>query len=88
VRTYNRYKKTYYYHNEAGELHNENGPAIVSKSNNKYRAFYIKNKRHNLKGPAVTCTYKSSEYWVDGIKYEEKDYPQAVIHYELKQLVG
>jgi hypothetical protein len=68
------------------QLHRIGGPArILSKGTLEY---WVNGKRHRIGGPAVTYSNGIRKYCVDGIYYTEKDYPQAVLKYKLKQLVG
>jgi hypothetical protein len=50
--------------NEQGELHNENGPAVVFPGTSPGKQWYQNGKMHRLDGPAEeTC---SDHWWVDG----------------------
>jgi hypothetical protein len=85
-----------------GMKHRTDGPALELINGNKI--WFLFGKRHRLDGPACIIVsdltkfkpnndssieeYLSIEYWVDDIKYTEEQYPQAVLKYKLKQLVG
>jgi hypothetical protein len=43
---------------------------------------------HRLDGPAVILTSGYNEYWVNGTKYAETEYPEAVRCYLIAQLLG
>jgi hypothetical protein len=44
---------------------------------------------HRTNGPAVILADGTPDaYYVDGIEYTQDEYPQAVLKYKLKQLVG
>jgi hypothetical protein len=75
-----------FYCNAKDERHRIGGPAIVY--SNGTQAYYVNGKRHRLDGPAVVWGNGRKFYYVDGIDCTEKDYPQAVLKYKLKQLVG
>jgi hypothetical protein len=72
--------------NSKGQFHRIGGPAIVR--SNGYQSYWVEGKRHRLDGPAIIRPNGTWEYWVDDIQYTEEQYPQAVIAYKLKQLVG
>ena len=52
------------YRNASGQLHNENGPAVVYHNGDK--SYYINGKRHNPDGPAVVGTDGYKLYLING----------------------
>ena len=69
------------WHNEAGELHREDGPAIewedVSKS------YYINGKPHRTDGPAVEWADGYKSYYING-KRHRTDGP-AIVWEDVKE---
>jgi hypothetical protein len=47
--------------NEQGQIHRENGPAIIG--GNGYKAWHINGKRHRLDGPAREWTHVDADEW-------------------------
>jgi hypothetical protein len=74
------------YYNNKGQFHRIGGPCYIHK--NGYHTYWVNGKRHRTDGPAIIYTDGSSEYWVDDVEYTKEEYPQAVLAYKLKQLVG
>jgi hypothetical protein len=69
-----------------GKRHFTKGPAYIHPSGT--IQYWVNDKLHNIDGPAITWSNGTKEYWVDGTEYTEEQYPQAVLTYNLKQLVG
>jgi hypothetical protein len=69
-----------------GKLNRTDGPTYIRP--NGYQAYLVNGKLHRIGGPAVIIPDGTVEYYLDGIKYTQEEYPQAVIAYKLKQLVG
>jgi hypothetical protein len=51
----------FYY--ELGDLHRENGPAVIRADGSE--TWYIRNKKHRLGGPANICANGTLEWWFD-----------------------
>jgi len=49
-----------------GELHREDGPAVIFPSG--HSQWWINNKRHRIDGPAIEYHDGTFEFWVDGIQ--------------------
>jgi hypothetical protein len=71
----------YYKH---GQIHNENGPAVISDDSCSY---WINNMLHNVKGPAVVCKYGDIKYYqfhklhrIDGPAVTDKRLPDRYIY--------
>jgi hypothetical protein len=60
-------KGTIRYHNAEGQLHNENGPAIVFVDG--YKAYWINGKLHNPNGPAVVYPNGGKAYLINGERH-------------------
>ena len=52
-----------------GELHNENGPAIIRSDGSKY--WYINGKLHNKNGPAIIDIGGSKYWYINGERHNE-----------------
>jgi hypothetical protein len=64
---------------------------VLIKTINKYGTTVYRNNKcqlHRLGGPAIIRSNGTQFYYVDGIEYTKEQYPQAVVEYKLKQLVG
>jgi hypothetical protein len=57
------------YHNEFGELHRTDGPAIEYKSGTKQ--WYINGKLHRTDGPAIEWEEGDKEWWFNGERHRE-----------------
>jgi hypothetical protein len=66
--------------------HRTDGPAVIHP--NGAQQYWVDGKLHRIDGPAEIYPDGTVEYWVNDIHYTEDDYPQTVINYKLKQLVG
>lgn len=71
------------YRNDLGQLHREDGPAIVQGD---FKYFYKNGKRHNLNGPAIIGQYEK-EYWIEGKKYEKEEWLKIVRKLKLEKLL-
>lgn len=61
---------TVYLRDEAGQPHNDNGPAVYDEEG--YQAWFIHGTRHRLDGPAIIDPHDGSrEWWVDGNLHRE-----------------
>jgi hypothetical protein len=64
------------YRNADGELHNENGPAIVCANGEKW--YFINGKRHNPNGPAVVFPNGYKAYYINGERHNPNGH--AIVH--------
>lgn len=56
---------TIYHYDDQGELHNDDGPAIITPQG--YKAWYKHGDRHRVDGPAVIDPHDGSkEWWFEG----------------------
>ena len=51
------------HHYVNGKLHNDNGPAIISKRHKEWRK---QNKLHREDGPAIECVNGDNAWWYNG----------------------
>lgn len=67
--------------NEKGELHREDGPAVVHTINHKREEWYLNNKLHRVDGPAVISYIDgkvASQYWyLNGMRHRD-DGPASI----------
>ena len=66
-----------WYYNEDGELHREDGPAVVYRDGTKF--WYRNGELHKEDGPAVIWYDGSMEWWLDGEEYSEEEYMKEVL---------
>lgn len=58
-----------------GKLHRIGKPAIISYENSKdVERYYENGKLHNLYGPAIIEEDNNLEWYIDGIKYENREH--------------
>ena len=69
--------------NDEGQLHRENGPAIIYPGGTK--EYFLNGKRHRIDGPAIEYRGKDFEYWYEG-KYLPVDSTEEFLRY-IKLLV-
>ena len=62
--------KRYYTH--SGQLHREDGPAVILKTGSKF--WFQNGELHREDGPAVTWTSGNMEWWINGVQYTESEY--------------
>jgi hypothetical protein len=74
------------YRNTEGQLHRIGGPALIYPDDT--RSYWVNGKGHRTDGPAIIWWNGYQQYYVDDIEYTQDEYPQAVLNYKLKQLVG
>ena len=67
------------YYNAAGQLHCEDGPAIIFP--NSAVVWFQNGLRHCKDGPAIIWATGDKEWWVHGVNYTEEEY-----HRQLKTL--
>ena len=65
-----------YWYDSDGKWHRENGPAIEWADGGKF--WYKHGKRHREDGPAYESVYGYKEYWLENIKYTEKEYWEKI----------
>ena len=75
--------------NENGQLHNENGPAVIGYNENgnvSYKSWYINGKYHNENGPAVIRYYENGNVecknWCVNGKYHNENGPAFIAYDE------
>lgn len=64
--------------------HRIGGPAITHKST---LLWYKEGKLHNLEGPAVVDPAGPLQYWIDGVRYKEKQYYWEINRRKKKGLI-
>ena len=60
------------YYNSAGQLHCEEGPAIVYPYGR--HEWYRNGLRHRDAGPAIEWPDGGKEWWIDGVEYTQQEY--------------
>ena len=60
------------YYNSAGQLHCEDGPAVILKNGSKF--WFQNGDLHRTDGPAVTWTSGNMEWWINGVQYTQQEY--------------
>ena len=64
------------YYNRQGQLHRENGPAVVLLFGTKI--WYYNGKCHRVDGPAVECADGAKEWFINGVQLTEAEFNQRV----------
>ena len=59
-----------------GELHREDGPAIIKANGTK--SWYINGKQHREDGPACIDADGSKYWYINGVKYSEEEWKEKV----------
>ena len=62
--------------NKSGQLHCDNGPALVTERGDLH--FFINGKRSRLDGPAIVWYDNEESYYIDGVKYEKHHYADKI----------
>jgi hypothetical protein len=57
------------YHNEQGDYHRIDGPAI--ERNDGYKSWFINGERHRLDGPAIEWDNGTKEWFINGERHRE-----------------
>jgi hypothetical protein len=52
-----------------GELHRENGPALITKEGDEH--WFEHGRRHRIGGPAVVTRNGAEQWWLHGIRAED-----------------
>jgi hypothetical protein len=73
------------YHNEKGERHRENGPAVIF--NNGTKQWRINGKLHREDGPAVILSCGEEDWWLNGIILNKTIHEQEVIKIKMQRLL-
>ena len=60
------------YYNSAGQLHCEEGPAIVYPYGR--HEWYRNGLRHRTDDPAIEWGCGACEWWIDGVQYTQQEY--------------
>ena len=68
-----------------GDVHRENGPAIVTNNDNKY--WYINGKRHREDGPAVEYSDERKLWFLNDIEYSEQEYMKKMRLIKLEHIL-
>lgn len=67
--------KVIYHRNEQGQLHREDGPAVISEQ---YYAWHINGEHHRTNGPAIVYSYsnenKGFSYYVHNIALDDEHF--------------
>jgi hypothetical protein len=84
-------KVTYYYgtveyRNDKGQRHRIGGPALICSDGT--QEYYMEGKIHRTDGPAQIFPNGKQYYYVEGDSYTKDEYPQAVLAYKMKQMLG
>ncbi len=77
-----KYKMERWY--KEGISHRIGGPAIIHKAT---LLWYKEGKLHNLEGPAVVDPAGPLQYWIDGVRYTEKQYKWEIQRRKKKGLI-
>ena len=67
-----------------GKRHRVGGPAYIHNSN---MVWYQEGKLHNLEGPAVIEYGGPKQYWIDGVRFKEKQYKWEIARRKRKGLI-
>ena len=59
-----------------GQLHREDGPAIIDKDGNQY--WYLNGKKHRINGPAVILA-NGTRYWFQDDRLQREDGPAIIL---------
>jgi len=62
---------TIYWHNEDGQLHREDGPAVEGTS---YKSWWINGQLHREDGPAVEWVDGDKSWWINGKALTEEEF--------------
>jgi hypothetical protein len=73
------------YHNENGEYHREDGPAIERP--NGHKVWYINGKCHREDGPARIFSNGDEWYYLNDKRYSKEDYEVEVAKLKLKRIL-
>ena len=58
--------------NGMGQLHREDGPAVILKTGSKL--WFQNGELHRTDGPAVSWASGNMEWWINGVQYTESEY--------------
>ena len=67
-----------------GKRHREHGPAYIHKRN---MIWFQENQLHRLDGPAVMEGGGPKQYWIQGVRYTEKQYKWEIARRQRKGLI-
>jgi hypothetical protein len=73
------------YYNEQGQLHREDGPAIIFSNGRKQ--WWINGKLHRVDGPAIEWSDGSKSWFLKGEKYSEQDWSHEITNIKLKRIL-
>jgi hypothetical protein len=71
------------YHNEQGDRHRTDGPAVIGKI---LTLWYINGMRHREDGPAIEGP-GIKNWYLNDIKYSEQEWEQQVAKIKLKRIL-
>ncbi len=74
------------YHNEKGECHRTDGPAVEWTIFNR-KEWFINGKRHREDGPAIIFSNGRKEWWINGQHCTEKYHQQELTNIKLKRIL-
>lgn len=60
------------YYNHSGQLHREDGPAVIWRDGSE--AWFHNGKLHRTTGPAVALTNRTTTWWIHGVQYTKQEY--------------
>jgi hypothetical protein len=80
-----RFNHGFEYRNLQGELHNDNGPAVVFDSGRK--TWFFNGKRHREDGPARENPNGRHSWYLNGIKYSQEKWEQELAKIKLKRIL-
>jgi hypothetical protein len=69
----------------SGQIHRIGAPALIVRNGDGYEAWYKHGILHRMDGPAETGCVKS--YWINGYKFNNKDYLKAKIATRLQKTI-
>ena len=71
--------------NELGQLHREDGPAIVCAYG--YKEWYINDKLHREDGPAIEYADGDKSWYINDKEYTEQDYNNYLLRKRLQKIL-
>jgi hypothetical protein len=74
------------YHNEYGQRHRTDGPAL--EWNDGVKAWYINGELHREDGPAIEWSDSSISYYLNDKRYLEQEWKQEVVKIKLKRILN
>jgi hypothetical protein len=73
---YKKYSNRIEYQNDNGELHREDGPAVIW--NNGSKSWYLNGKRHREDGPAIELSNGYKSWYLNDKQYTKEKWEEEV----------